>query len=44
LRSRSTVSPAGVAGSKMPVTLTTVESFFTDSERSASSAQFAYKK
>jgi hypothetical protein len=37
-------SPAGVAGSKVPVTLTTVESFFTGSGRSASSAQFAYKK
>jgi hypothetical protein len=37
-------APAGVAGSKVPVTVTTVESFFTGSGRSASSAQFAYKK
>jgi hypothetical protein len=37
-------SPAGAAGSKVPVTLTTVESFFTGSGRSASSAQFAYRK
>lgn len=35
-------SPADTAGAKVPVTATTVESYFTGSGRSASTATFTY--
>jgi hypothetical protein len=38
------IAPAGKAGTKVPVTVTTVESFFTGSGHGTSTAQFAYKK
>ncbi len=38
------VSPAGTAGSKVPVTVTTVESYFTGAGHGSTSAQFTYKK
>ncbi len=37
-------SPAGNAGSKVPVTVSTIESFFTGSGRSPTTAEFTYKK
>jgi len=36
-------SPAGTAGTSVPVTVTTAESYFTGSGRSASTANFTYK-
>ncbi len=38
------VSPPGSAGSKVPVTVATVESFFTGSGHGTSAAEFTYKK
>jgi hypothetical protein len=38
------VSPPGAAGSKVPVTVTTVESYFTGAGHGSTSAQFTYKK
>jgi hypothetical protein len=35
-------SPAGTAGTSVPVTVTTVESFFTGSGASKSTAKFTY--
>lgn len=37
-------SPPGKAGSKAPVAVTTVESFFTDGGHGSTSAEFTYKK
>jgi hypothetical protein len=38
------IAPAGKAGTKVPVTVTTVESFFTGSGHGTSTAKFTYKK
>jgi hypothetical protein len=38
------VSPPGTAGSKVPVTVTTVESYFTGAGHGSTSAEFTYKK
>jgi len=38
------ISPAGKAGSRVPVTVSTIESFFTGSGRSPTTAEFTYKK
>ena len=37
------ISPAGTSGTSVPVTVTTAESYFTGSGRSATSANFTYK-
>jgi hypothetical protein len=37
-------SPPGTAGAKVPVTVTTVESFFTGSGHGSTTAKFTYKK